>query len=425
MHHFSPCDGEPSCEMMLRLTLGRKGLTGMIKAIGICVLLFSCAAASRAQPAIKLGVLTDLSGVYSDSTGSGSVEATRMAVEDCLAADCNGMQINVIVADHQNKPDLALSIAREWIDTQGVDALVDMSNAAIQLAIAPFVAQKNKVALFAGGTARLSGDACQPEHIVQWMWDTYAQVAGVARRLTKPGTTWYLVAADYAFGAQFELDARAIVAASGGRVAGSVRHPFPSSDMSSFLLQAQASNADIIALANAGADTVNAIKTAGEFGIGRGQQRLVAFFLTVIDVKGLGLDAAAGTILDSGFYWDLDDGARAFSRRFHARHGAMPTQIQAGLYSATLHYLKAVAAAKSADAATVVRMMHRLPIKDDVVRHAKLRPDGRMVHDFYVLKVKQPAASTGPWDLYSLLDTIPGAEAFRPVADGGCPRLLQ
>ena len=263
MHHFSPCDGEPSCEMMLRLTLGRKGLTGMIKAIGFCVLLFCCAAAARAQPAIKLGVLTDLSGVYSDSTGSGSVEATRMAVEDCLAADCNGMQINVIVADHQNKPDLALSIAREWIDTQGVDALVDMSNAAIQLAIAPFVAQKNKVALFAGGTARLSGDACQPEHIVQWMWDTYAQVAGVARRLTKPGTTWYLVAADYAFGAQFELDARAIVAASGGRVAGSVRHPFPSSDMSSFLLQAQASNADIIALANAGADTVNAIKTAG------------------------------------------------------------------------------------------------------------------------------------------------------------------
>ena len=383
------------------------------------------AAATQAETAVKLGVLTDLSGVYSDATGAGSVLATRMAVEDCLLAECRGMTVEVIAADHQNKPDVALAIAREWVDTGHVDALVDMSNAAIQLAIAPFVAQKDRVALFAGGTARLSGDACQPEHIVQWMWDTYAQVGGVARRLTRPGTTWFLVTADYAFGAQFEADAKAIIGAAGGRVLGSARHPFPSSDLSSPLLQAQASGADIVALANAGADTVSAIKQAHEFGVGTGAQRLVAFYLSVLDVKGLGLPAAAGTVLTEGFYWDIDDGTRAFSRRFLARHGAMPSQIQAGLYSAVRHYLKAVAASRSTDARTAIRTMHALPISDEVVRHPELRPDGRMVHDFYVFGVKPPEQSHGPWDLYALLDTIPGADAFRPVAAGGCPRLLQ
>ncbi len=396
----------------------RQWVFAMVWAIG-------CGLTARAEPAVKLGVLTDLSGVYSDATGPGSVAATRMAVEDCLAAECRGMSIDVVVADHQNKPDVALAIARGWVDTAHVDALVDMSNAAIQLAIAPFVAEKDRVALFAGGTARLSGDACQPEHIVQWMWDTYVQVGGVARRLTRPGTTWFLVTADYAFGAQFEADAKAIVGAAGGRVLGSARHPFPSTDLSSFLLQAQASGADIVALANAGADTVNAIKQAHEFGVGTGLQRLVAFYLSVLDVKGLGLAAAAGTVLTEGFYWDIDDGTRAFSQRFLARHGAMPSQIQAGLYSAVRHYLKAAAAANSADARTVIRKMHALPIADEVVRHAELRPDGRMVHDYYVFNVKQPGDSHGPWDLYTLLDTIPGDEAFRPVATGGCPRLLQ
>ena len=395
----------------------------------LAVLVMVGGAAARAETPVKLGVLTDLSGVYSDATGTGSVVATRMAVEDCLAAECRGMTIEVIAADHQNKPDVALAIAREWVDTGHVDALVDMSNAAIQLAIAPFAAQANRVALFAGGTARLSGDACQPEHIVQWMWDTYVQVGGVARRLTRPGTTWFLVTADYAFGTQFEADARAIVGAAGGRVLGSARHPFPSTDLSSPILQAQASGADIVALANAGADTVNAIKQAHEFGVGTGvgtgAQRLVALYLSVLDVKGLGLAAAAGTVLTEGFYWDSDDGTRAFSRRFLARQGAMPSQIQAGLYSAVRHYLKAVAASRGTDARAVVRKMHELPISDEVVRHAELRPDGRMVHDYYVFAVKQPGESHGPWDLYALLDTIPGAEAFRPLAAGGCPRLLQ
>ena len=345
------------------------------------------------------------------------------------------MQVEVVEADHQNKPDVALTITRDWIDAHGVDALVDMSNAAIQLAIAPLVREKDRVALFAGGTARLTGDACSPANLVQWMWDTYAQVGGVARPLTRPGTRWFLVAADYALGHQFEADAAAIVGAAGGRVVGSARHPFPSTDLSAYLLQAQASGADVIALANAGADTVNAIKTASAFGVGqvgaadggsaqRQQQRLVAFYLSVLDVKGLGLAAAAGTVLSEGFYWDLDEGTRRFSARFMARHGAMPSQIQAGLYSATLHYLKAAAAAQTRDAQAVIREMHRLPIRDDVVRDARLRPDGRMVHDWYVFRVKRPEESRGPWDLYALLDTVPGEQAFRPLEAGGCPRLL-
>ena len=378
-------------------------------------------------PSVKLGVLTDFSGVYSDATGAGSVDAVHMAVEDCLAAQCRGLHVEVVSADHQNQPDVALSVAREWVDRGGVDALIDMSNAAIQLAIAPFVEEKDRVALFAGGTARLSGDACHPAHVVQWMWDTYAQVGGVGRRLTKPGTRWFLVTADYAFGHQFEADARSIVGAAGGTVIGSARHPFPSTDLSAFLLQAQASGADVIALANAGGDTLNSIKTAGEFGIGRegGEQRLVAFFLSVLDVKGLGLASAAGAVLSEGFYWDIDAGTRRFSERFLARHGAMPSQIQAGLYSATLHYLKSVAAEGSKDPAAVMRRMRQVPIEDDVVRNARLRPDGRMVHDWYVFQVKSPAESHGPWDLYRLLDTVPGDQAFRSLEAGGCPRLLK
>ncbi len=372
---------------------------------------------------VKLGVLTDLSGVYSDATGTGAILAARMAVEDCLAADCKGMKIGVVSADHQNKPDVALSIARDWIDNQGVDALIDMSNAAIQLAMPGLVRDKNRVALFAGGTARLSGDACMPDHIVQWMWDTYVQVNGVAARLTKPGTTWYMVTADYALGRQFEEDAKTLVSAAGGKVIGVARHPFPSTDMSSFLLQAQSSGADVIALGNAGGDTLNSIKTAHEFGIGD-KQKLAALYISVLDIKGLGLAVAGGTLLTEGFYWDVDAGTRAFAQRFFAVQKAMPSQIQAGLYSATLHYLKSAAAAKTREAGAVIREMHTLPIADDVVRHAHLRADGRMVHDYYVFQVKQPAESTGPWDLYKLVDTIPGDQAFRPMTQGLCPHPL-
>ncbi len=372
---------------------------------------------------VKIGVLTDMSGVYSDIAGKGSIVATRMAVEDCLKAECAGLKIEVVSADHQNKADVALSIAREWIDRQGVDALTDMGNASIQLAAPSMLKETNRIGLFAGGTARLTGDVCQPDHVVQWLWDTYVQVAGVATQLTKPGTKWFLVTADYAFGHQFEADARALVPAKGGVVLGSIRYPFPSVDLSSPLLTAQGSGADVIALANAGRDTVNSIKTAREFGIMQGPQKVTAFFLTVMDVKGVGLEAAQGTILTEGFYWNLDDRTRAFSERFKAQNGTMPSTNHAGIYSAVRHYLKAVAAARSDEAQAVIAKMRELPIDDEVVRHATLREDGRMVHDYYVFQVKKPSESTGEWDLYNMLATIPGDQAFRSLAQGACPAL--
>jgi branched-chain amino acid transport system substrate-binding protein len=381
------------------------------------------AAAEISDGAVKIGVLTDMSGVYSDITGKGSIAATRMAVEDCLKAECAGMTIEVVSADHQNKADIGSAIAREWIDRQGVDVLADMSNASLQLAIPPLLKDKNRVGLFPGGTARLTGDACQPGHIVQWMWDTYVQVAGLANHLTKPGTKWFLVTADYALGHQLEADAKSLVTAKGGTYAGSVRHAFPAVELSSQLLTAQGSGADLIALANAGGDTVAGIKTARDFGIGQDKQKLVAFFLTAMDVKSVGLAAAQGTILTEGFYWDIDARTRAFSERFKTVHGAVPSAIQAGVYSSVRHYLKAVAAAKSDAAGTVIAKMRELPIEDDVVRNAKLREDGRMVHDFYVFQVKKPAESKGDWDLYELVATIPGDQAFRPLAQSACPAI--
>ncbi len=373
---------------------------------------------------VKLGVLTDMTGVYSDLTGKGSILATEMAVEDCLKAECAGMRIEVVSADHQNKADIAVNVGREWIDRQGVDVLVDMSNASVQLAIPSLLRDKNRVGLFQGGTARLTGDACEPDHIVQWMWDTYVQVAGLANRLTKQGTSWYLVTADYAFGKQLESDAQALVSARGGVFAGSVRHAFPASDMASQMLTAQGSGADFIALANAGNDTVLGVKTARDFGmLTSGKQKLVAFLLTVSDVKSLGLDASQGTLLTEGFYWDLDERTRAFSQRFAAKNGGMPSMIHAGIYSSVKHYLKAVAAAKTEDAKTVIKKMRELPIDDDVVRNARLREDGRMVHDYYVFRVKKPTESKGPWDLYALEATIPGDQAFRPMSAKLCPKI--
>ncbi len=387
------------------------------------------AAAQTPDGVVRIGVLADMSGVYSSIAGKGAVIAVRMAVEDCLKAECAGMRIEVLSADHQNKADVALSIAREWIDKEGVDAIADMGNASIQLAIPTLLRDKNRVGLFPGGTARLTGDACMPSHIVQWMWDTYGQVAGVANQLTKPatstkpGTRWFLVTADYSFGHQFEADAKTLVTARGGTVAGSVRHPFPATDLSSQFVTAQASGADVIALANAGGDTVNSIKAAHDFGILGSRQQVAALFLTALDVRGIGLDAAQGTVLTEAFYWNLDDRTRAFSERFRAQNGTMPAPSHAGNYSAVLHYLRAVAASGSKEARTVVAKMHELPVRDDVVRNATLRPDGRLVHDTYVFQVKAPGQSKGEWDLYNLLGTVPAAEAFRPLSESNCPAL--
>lgn len=398
-----------------------------VTGLSVCLAL----AAASAPPAtaqisgdvVRIGVLTDMSGVYSDLTGKGAVAAARMAVDDCLKAECAGLKVEVLSADHQNKADIGSNRAREWIDTGGVDVFVDMSNASLQLAIPPLVREKNRLALFMGGTARLTGDACQPDHVVQWMWDTYVQAAAVANRLTKPGTTWQLVTADYALGHQLEADTKTVVERRGGKVLGSTRHPFPGTDFSSYLLTAQGSGADIIGLANAGADTINAVKAAREFGIATGgKQKLVGFFLTNLDVHSLGLAVAQGTTVAEGFYAQLDEGTRRFSARFRAEIGKDPSVIQAGIYSAVGHYLKAVVAAKSDDAKTVVAKMRELPIRDDVVRNARLREDGRMLHDFYVLEAKSPAESTGEWDLLKLVATLPGDEAFRPLSPA-CPYL--
>lgn len=399
----------------------RRSLFAMAGVAALC--LSGAAQAEISGGTVKIGVLTDMSGVYSDITGKGSVIAAQMAVDDCLKAECAGMAIEIVSADHQNKADIGSTIAREWIDRQGVDVLADMSNASLQLAIPPLLKEKNRVGLFPGGTARLTGDACQPDRIVQWMWDTYVQVAGITNYLTKPGTTWYLVTADYALGHQLEADAKTLITAKGGTYLGSLRHAFPAVDLSSQLLTAQGSGADLIALANAGGDTVAGIKTARDFGIGQDKQKLVAFFLTAMDVKSVGLAAAQGTVLTEGFYWNLDDRTRAFSERFQALRGAVPSAIQAGVYSSLRHFLKAVAAARSDDAATVIAKMRELPIDDDVVRHARLREDGRMVHDFYVFRVKPPSAARSEWDLYDLIATIPGDEAFRPLSQSACPAL--
>lgn len=385
----------------------------------------SPASAQFSDGKIKVGVLTDMSGVYSDFTGQGSVVAAQLAVDDCLKAECAGMSVEVVSADHQNKADVGSTIAREWMDRQGVDVITDMSNASLQLALPPLLREKNRVGLFLGGTARLTGDACMPSHVVQWMWDTYAQVSGVVAALTKPGTKWYLVTSDYAFGHQFEADAKVLIAAKGGQFVGSVRHPFPATDLSSQLLTAQGSGADVVAFANGGGDTIGGVKTAHDFGMTQGSQKLAAFFLTVMDVRSIGLERGQGTVLTEGFYWDLDENTRRFSSRFKAVRGTIPSVIHAGIYSSVRHYLKAAVAAKTDEAGAVIAKMHTLPIEDDVVRNASLRKDGRMVHDFYVFQVKTPAASRGEWDYYDLVTTIPGEQVFRPLAPDLCPALKQ
>ena len=383
------------------------------------------APAHAAPPAVKVGVITDMSGPLSAQSGQGSVVAAQMAAEDCAARECAGMKIDILAADHQNKPDLATSIVKQWIDVDHVDAVTDIIQAAVQLAIQHVMAEKNRIALFPGGTGRLHNEDCAPATSVQWMWDTYGQAVGIAKPLTKPGTRWFFITADYAFGRSLESDATAVIAKSGGSVIGSVRHPFGfNGDFSPFLLQAQASGADVIAIGSTGGDLINILKQAREFHVGSEKQKLATFVLTLPDVAALGLETAQGVTVSEAFYWNLDPEARAWSERFQARYGrGMPSTIHAGVYSVTLHYLKAVAAAGTTDTAAVMRKMHELPVADPTIRHGTLRPDGRMIHDSYLFRVKSPAESREPFDFYQLLATVPAADAFRPLSDSVCPAL--
>ncbi|MBN9452532.1 MAG: ABC transporter substrate-binding protein [Bosea sp.] len=373
------------------------------------------------QITVKAGVLNDRSGLYADLAGEGSVIAARMAVEDFKAAD-KGIKVEIVSADHQNKPDVGSTIARQWYDQDGVDLILDVPTSSVALAVSQITKEKNKVHINSGaGTSDLTGKACSP-NTIHWTYDTYALAQGTGGAMVKAGgDTWFFLTADYAFGHALERDASATVIKNGGKVLGAVRTPFPGTDFSSFLLQAQASKAKVIGLANAGSDTTNAIKQAGEFGIVAGGQKLAGLLVFLTDVHSLGLQAAQGLVLTESFYWDKDDGTRAWSERFAKLNGGKkPTMVQAGVYSGLLHYLKAVEATKGKDAAAVVAKMKEMPTDDPLFGKGTIRPNGRKMHDMYLYEVKKPSESKGPWDYYKQISVLPAEQAFQPLAETGC-----
>jgi branched-chain amino acid transport system substrate-binding protein len=388
-------------------------------------LTLSCAS-SQAQytdGTIKIGVLNDMSGVYSDVTGAGSLVAARMAVEDFGAA-AKGMKVEIVGADHQNKPDVGSSIVRSWIDVDKVDVIVDVPTSSIALAVSEIVRDKNKVFLVSGaGASDLTGPACTP-NTIHWTYDTWAMANGTGQAVVKTGgDSWFFITANYAFGIALERDTAAVVIKNGGKVLGQVRHPFPGTDFSSFLLQAQASKAKIIGLANAGGDTINSIKQASAFGTTEGGQNLAALLAFITDVHALGLQTAQGLILTEAWYWDMSDANRGFARKFAPQFkGLYPTSVHAGVYSAVTHYLKAVQALKSdADGKAIVAKMKEMPTEDKLFGKGTVRADGRKIHPMYLFEVKKPAESKGAWDYYKLRATIPENAAFRPLNEGGCP----
>jgi branched-chain amino acid transport system substrate-binding protein len=371
---------------------------------------------------IKIGVLNDQSSLYADLAGQGSVVAARMAVED-FGAEKKGMKVEIVSADHQNKPDVGSSIARQWLDVDKVDVIVDVPNSGVALAVNQIIRDKGKALLVSGAaTADLTGKACSP-NTIHWTYDTWALANGTGNAIVKTGgDTWFFLTSDYAFGHALERDTEAVVTKAGGKVLGKVRHPLNTQDFSSFLLQAQASKAKIIGLANAGGDTTNAIKQAAEFGIVRGGQNLAGLLVFITDVHALGLDKAQGLILTETFYWDANDRTRAFAKRFSERNRQIyPTMIHAGVYSAVLHYLKAVEALKSDDGTKVIAKMKATPTDDPLFGKGTVRADGRKIHPAYLFEVKKPAESKGPWDYYKLRATIPAEQAFRPIDQGDCP----
>lgn len=372
---------------------------------------------------VKIGVLNDQSSLYTDLAGQGSVVAAQMAVED-FGGKVNGTAIEIVSADHQNKADVGSNAAREWLDVGGVDVIVDVPNSGVALAVNEIVKEKNKVFLISGAaSSALTGEKCSP-NTVHWTYDTWSLANGTGKAIVKTGgDSWYFITADYAFGHALEKDTAAVVEANGGKVMGAVRAPLNNADFSSFLLQAQSSGAKIVGLANAGADTTNAIKQAAEFGIVAGGQSLAGLLIFITDVHALGLPTAQGLIFTESFYWDNNDATRAFAKKFAERDGGIhPTMIHAGVYSAVTHYLKALAAAGGdSDGKAIVDKMKELPTEDPLFGKGTIRADGRKIHDMYLFEVKKPEESKGPWDYYKLRATIPAAEAFRPLDKGGCP----
>jgi branched-chain amino acid transport system substrate-binding protein len=376
--------------------------------------------AAPASAQVKIGILNDQSGVYADYGGKYSLEAAKMAVED-FGGEVLGQKVEIVTADHQNKPDLATAIARRWYDTEGVDMITELTTSSVALAVQELSKEKKKIDIVVGAaTSRITGDACTP-YSFHWAYDTRALAVGTGGALVESGgDTWFFLTADYAFGYALEKDTSDIVKSKGGKVLGSVRVPLNSSDFSSFLLQAQSSKAKVVGLANAGLDTTNSIKQAAEFGIVKGGQKLAGLLMTISEVHGLGLEAAQGLTLTEGFYWDHDDKTRAFSERFMKRTGRMPSMIHAGTYSATLSYLKAVKAAGTKDTEAVVKKLKELPV-DDAFAKGKVLENGRMVHDLYLFEVKKPSESKKPWDYYTQLAVVPGDKAFFTAKESGCP----
>lgn len=396
----------------------RKMVVAMVAA------LVGISSADAQDAPLKLGVLTDMSSLYADNGGQGSVVAAQMAVDD-FGGKVLGRSIEIVASDHQNKADVGAAIARRWFDNEGVEAILDVPNSAVALAVQGIARDKKKLFLATGAaTSRLTGDECSLTGI-HWTYDTYALSQGTAKAISRLGAkSWFFLSADYSLGAQLEADSRKVIEATGGKFIGAVKHPVNTPDFSSFLLQAQSSKADVIALADAGGDFINAVKQAGEFGITR-QQKLAGLIVFIADIHSLGLQTAKGLMLSSAFYWDLNDGTRAWSKRFIERTQKVPTMIHAGTYGAVMHYLKAVEAAGTLDGAAVAARMREMPVNDFMTKDGRIREDGRLVRDMYLFRVKSPAESKYRFDYYELLATIPGEEAFRPMEEGGCPLLTK
>ncbi|HYH23656.1 MAG TPA: ABC transporter substrate-binding protein [Azospirillum sp.] len=386
-----------------------------------CAMMAGTANAEISDNAVKIGLLTDMTGTYSDIAGPGAIAAAQMAIDD-VGGKVAGKPVVLLTADHQNKPDIASNKAREWIDVEKVDVFAELVTTSVALAVNAIAKQANKISLVSGtASSRITNQDCFPGG-VHWTYDTYAMAVGTGKAVVaEGGKSWFFLTADYAFGQNLQDDVAKVVKANGGEVKGAVKHPFPAQDFSSFLLQAQGSGAQVIGLANAGADTTNAIKSAAEFGITQGGQKLAGLLVFLSDIHSLGLQNAQGLMLTTGFYWDMDEKTREWSKRFQAKTGKMPTMVQAGVYSSLMHYFKAVEATGSDDTATVMKKMKETKVEDFFARNGRIREDGRMVHDMYLAQVKKPAESKGPWDYYKIVRTIPAEEAFTPLAESQCP----
>jgi branched-chain amino acid transport system substrate-binding protein len=405
------------------IVMGRLSIFMATTATFVALLASSGASAQYTDGVIKIGVLTDMSSVYSDVTGPGSVTAAKLAIEDFGGA-AKGMKIELVFADHQNKPDIGSSIANSWFDVEKVDVIVDVPNSGVALAVSEIAARKNKLFLASGpGTAELTGSKCNA-NTIHWTYDTWNLANGTGKAMVKAGgDTWFFITADYTFGYALEGDTAAVVQANGGKVLGRVRHPLNNNDFSSFLLQAQASKAKVIGLANAGGDTINAIKQAGEFGLAKGGQSLAGLLFVAPFASAIGLPLAQGLVFTEPWYWDMNDANRDWTRRWQIeQQGKFPNGSHAGVYSSIVHYLKAVEALRSdGNGSAVAAKMKDMPTDDPLFGKGTVRVDGRKVHDVYLLEVKAPDQSKYPGDFAKLKATIPAAEAFRPLKDGGCP----